>query len=174
MLLVNSGCQLSSPGQNDFASSISFGETCWIAVGACQSPVQPLRTCSTATERRRHAAFEATTKINSGEYECMSLVVSAITPTRQRWCHPCDHTQRAPMTCDRTFRAVGPQQSPCRTISRVPAWDLSMVTSARQGDGVRGLNGCDPLHTPIHGAKLITSREHPLTPKPAFGRVWYL
>ena len=78
------------------------------------------------------------------------------------------------MTCDRTFRAVGPTQSPCRSLSRFPAWDLAMANSARQGDVVRGVDGGDRLHTPIHGAQLIASREHPLTPKPAFGRVWHL
>jgi hypothetical protein len=49
-----------------------------------------------------------------------------------------------------------------------------MAHSARQGDVVRGVDGGDRLHTPIHGAQLIASREHPLPLKPACGRVWHL
>jgi hypothetical protein len=152
---------------------VIFGETGWSAVGTSQSPVQPMRTCSTETESRRHLPLKRQ-KDPFWRLWGISLVVSAITPTRQRWCHPGYHTPRAPMTYDRTFRAVGPKQSPCRSLSRFPASDLAMANSARQGDVVRGVDGGDRLHTPIHGAQLIATSEHPLTPKPAFGRVWHL
>jgi hypothetical protein len=44
-------------------------------------PLSPFRTCSTEAEIRRHCAFEASKKINSGDYKRISLVVSAITHT---------------------------------------------------------------------------------------------
>jgi hypothetical protein len=134
----------------------------------------PLRTCRTATERRRHEAFDATHKRHAGEYGHLSLVVSALTPPRQRWCYPCSHTPRAPLPGDRPCRVVGPTHSPWRRLSRFAAWDLAMAHSVRPGDGGSGGDGGDRLHTPIPGAQLLASREHPFTLKPAVGRVWLL
>jgi hypothetical protein len=39
---------------------------------------QPYRTCSTEAEIRRHCAFEAPKRINSGSYSRISLAVSSI------------------------------------------------------------------------------------------------
>jgi hypothetical protein len=51
---------------------------------------------------------------------------------------------------------------------------MAMANSARPGDVGRGVDGGGRLHTPLPVAQLIASREHPLPPKPACGRVWHL
>jgi hypothetical protein len=57
----------------------TFGETGWGAVGACQRPIQPIRTCSTEPESRRPDTLDAAHKIHAGGYGRMSLVAPALT-----------------------------------------------------------------------------------------------
>jgi hypothetical protein len=45
---------------------------------------------------------------------------------------------------------------------------------ARQGAVGGGLDGGGRLHPPLPGAQRLASREHPLPPQPAGGRVWHL